>query len=388
MNENNVELLAPAGNIEKAKAAIDFGANAIYLGAKKYSLRARASNFGQDEIKEIVEYAKQRNVKVYVAANIICHNGDMHDAKKYFQMLKECGVDSLIIADPFLIEVANGIGMEIHISTQQSITNSKAAQFWASHGATRVVTAREVTGQELQKMIKNYPDVEYEYFIHGAVCIAYSGRCTMSNHFSNRDSNRGGCAQSCRWMYNADGPYERFTMSAKDSSLHNEIWDLMKNGVKSFKIEGRMKSLHYVATVVSAYRKIINSIGDEMAVKESEKELLKAANRETDTNFYHSVPGHETQFYGEINDKQPMQDFIFITDGTYDDEMLEVTVKNNFKIGQSIELFGPQIKNSIDTVTEIRDSDMKSVVVANKPMSKMFIKIKTKIKGNAIGRKL
>ena len=181
-NQNIPELLSPAGNLEKGKVAIDFGADAVFIGGKWFSLRAKASNFGKSEISEIVKYAKSKDKVIYVAANIFCHNIDLRGAERYLQFLKDTGVSAIIVADPYLIEIAKKIDLEIHISTQQSITNSAAARFWFRNGAPRVVTAREVTGQELKTMIAKTPHIDYEYFIHGAVCIAYSGRCTMSNH--------------------------------------------------------------------------------------------------------------------------------------------------------------------------------------------------------------
>lgn len=391
MSMHRPELLAPAGDIEKAKVAIDFGADAIFLGGKAYSLRARASNFGREELEEVVAYAHQRNAKVYVATNIICHNQDTHDAAEYLKMLKEVGVDAVIAADPFIIDLAVKIGIETHISTQQSITNSKAAKFWNSVGANRVVTAREVTGDELKAMIKATPEIEYEYFIHGAVCIAYSGRCTMSNHFSYRDSNRGGCAQSCRWMYDVEGDYEKFTMSAKDSALYKEVADLTEMGVHSFKIEGRMKSLHYVGTVVSAYRQAIDNVLENNELDESvlRHEIEKAANRDVDTNFFYGTPDSKTQFYGDINAAQPKQDFIFtVLSGTNDKGLTKILVRNNFTVGTNVELFGPGFKTFETRIEKIIDEDGKEIEVANKPMSVVEIQLEKQVGDKAMGRRL
>lgn len=385
------ELLAPAGDIEKAKVAIDFGADAIFLGGKSYSLRARASNFGREELEEVVKYAHDRNAKVYVATNIICHNADTFDAAEYLKMLKEVGIDAVIAADPFLIDLAIQIGIETHISTQQSITNSKAAKFWNTVGANRVVTAREVTGDELEAMIKATPEIEYEYFIHGAVCIAYSGRCTMSNHFSYRDSNRGGCAQSCRWMYDVEGDYQKFTMSAKDSALYKEIKDLTNMGVHSFKIEGRMKSLHYVGTVVSAYRQAIDRVLENEDINEEtlKHEIEKAANRDVDTNFFYGTPDSKTQFYGDINAAQPKQDFIFtVIKGSDENGFVEILVRNNFTVGTNVELFGPGFETFTTKIEQIIDENGKVIEVANKPMSIVKIKMDTIVKDKAMGRRI
>lgn len=394
--KNQPELLSPAGNLEKAKIAIDFGADAVFIGGKWFSLRARASNFGKKEIIEIVNYAKLKNKKIYVAANIFCHNINLHGAKRYFQFLKDTGVDAIIVADPFLMEIAKEINLEIHISTQQSITNSAAARFWFKNGSPRVVTAREVTGQELREMISKTPYIEYEYFIHGAVCIAYSGRCTMSNHFTNRDSNRGGCAHSCRWMYNTKGNTPScgsgavdFTMSAKDSALISDLTDLIDMGVKSFKIEGRMKSLHYVATITTAYRKAIDSIiyTGSYNKKDAYEEISKAVNRDVDSNFFYGTPGPKTQFYGNLNLKTPNQNFLLTVDDIKDNQLILATVRNKFYKTDKIEFFGSDFDNVICNILELYDQNMNKIDFANKPMSQVYLKIDQKITSNAMARR-
>ncbi len=396
-NQNIPELLSPAGNLEKGKVAIDFGADAVFIGGKWFSLRARASNFGKSEISEIVKYAKSKDKVIYVAANIFCHNIDLRGAERYLQFLKDTGVSAIIVADPYLMEIAKKIDLEIHISTQQSITNSAAARFWFRNGAPRVVTAREVTGQELKTMIAKTPHIDYEYFIHGAVCIAYSGRCTMSNHFTNRDSNRGGCAHSCRWMYNVkegngascQSKKEDFTMSAKDASLAEDLIDLIKMGVKSFKIEGRMKSLHYVATITASYRKAIDAIlyTGNYNKKEAYEEISKAVNREVDSNFFHGTPGPKTQFYGDLNKKTPSQNFLLTVDDITANNLILATVRNKFYKSEKIEFFGPDFENVICDVLELYDDKMEPIEFANKPMHQIYLKINKKISSKAMGRR-
>ncbi|WP_374719687.1 peptidase U32 family protein, partial [Parageobacillus toebii] len=261
------ELLAPAGNLEKLKIAVHYGADAVFIGGQEYSLRANADNFTLEEIAEGVRFANQYGAKVYVTANIYAHNENIPGLEEYLQALEQAGVHGIIVADPLIIETARRVApkLEVHLSTQQSIANWKAVQFWKEEGLERVVLARETTAAEIRE-IKEKVDIEIEAFIHGAMCSAYSGRCVLRNHMTARDSNRGGCCQSCRWdydLYQLEGDKEiplfdendaPFAMSAKDLNLIRAIPTMIELGVDSLKIEGRMKSIHYVATVVSVYR--------------------------------------------------------------------------------------------------------------------------------------
>ncbi|MGL4383357.1 MAG: peptidase U32 family protein, partial [Bacilli bacterium] len=264
------ELLAPAGNLEKLKIAIRYGADAVFVGGKKFSLRASAANFDINDIEEGVKFAQSYNAKVYVVVNIIFHNKDLDGLKEYLIDLERIGVVGIICADLIVIDYLKKYAprLEIHISTQQSITNEAAVAFYENLQVDRVVLGREVSYEEL-KLIKANTKIELEYFVHGAMCVAYSGRCMMSNYYSNRDSNRGGCSQSCRWNYqllqeqedsviNLTNPNTPFTMSSKDLALIEDIPKLIDLEIASFKIEGRMKSIYYLATIVSTYRKLID----------------------------------------------------------------------------------------------------------------------------------
>src|SRR5690625_1881712 len=290
------EILAPAGTLEKLKTAIRYGADAVYIGGNAYGLRNRAGNFSYDEMRQGVAFAKEHDACVYVAANMVTHEGDADGAGDFFRTLRDIGIRAVIVSDPALIEICamEAPGLPIHLSNQASATNYETLNFWHEEGLERVVLAREVGMEEIRE-IRQKTDVEIEAFIHGAMCISYSGRCTLSNHMSNRDANRGGCSQSCRWKYDlfemplpgehksvlTGEPVEDFSMSAVDMSMIRHIPDLVENGVDSLKIEGRMKSIHYVSTVSNVYRQAIDAYCNDPEnyefKKEWEDELWKVA---------------------------------------------------------------------------------------------------------------
>jgi putative protease len=282
---SKIELLAPAGDLYRGKIALDFGADAIYLGGQAYSLRARASNFGMGEIKQIAEYAHKLNKKIYLVVNVLNQNGMLGGFSDYLKQIKQYSPDAFIVSDPFIINEIRKIDKktEIHVSTQQSVSNSKAALFFERNQCQRIILSREVSYSELVDLIKNVDKkIEIETFIHGAVCIACSGRCALSNNFCLRDANIGGCAQSCRWemkLFDEKNKVysNKFTMSAKDMCLITKVNDLIKADVSSLKIEGRMKTEHYIATVVNAYRKVIDGSNKKMFIND----IKNAANRET-----------------------------------------------------------------------------------------------------------
>lgn len=379
------ELLAPAGNLEKLKIAVMYGADAVFIGGQEYSLRSNADNFTLEEIKEGVSFAKKYNAKVYVTTNIIAHNENIPGLENYLRGLEDAGVSGIIVADPLIIETAKKVapGLERHLSTQQSLSNWRAAQYWKEEGLERVVLARETTAAEI-KEIKEKVDIEVEIFVHGALCIAYSGRCVLSNHMTARDSNRGGCCQSCRWNYDLyrqeagqeiplfsdnDSP---FAMSSKDLNLLKYVPQLIEMGIDSFKIEGRMKSIHYVATVVSVYRKVIDAYcadPDHFEFKDEWlQELAKCANRDTDYGFYKGLPGYQQQLFNESRQK-PSHDFAgMVLD--YDEETKMVTVqqRNFFKIGDQVEFFGPNIDNFTMTVKNLYDEEGNMLDAARHPL--------------------
>ena len=301
------ELLAPAGDLEKLKVAILYGANAVFIGGLKFSLRSRASNFTIEDIKEGCDFAHKHNAKIHVTCNIVMHNNDTEGILKYLKELEACGVDCIIASSLYILKlVKENTKMEAHVSTQCSTSNAEAIKFYEKYNVNRVVLSRELSLDEIEDVRKN-TKLDIEAFIHGGMCVSYSGRCMLSNNMTNRDANRGGCAHSCRWcydlindgkIYNPEGDY--FAMSSKDLCAITAIPRLMDIGVNSFKIEGRMKSLHYIATVVNAYRNIIDEYESTGTVKDFDKyinAISKAENRLTATGFLFHEPTIEEQLY-------------------------------------------------------------------------------------------
>ncbi|MFD0698872.1 U32 family peptidase [Paenibacillus sp. GCM10027628] len=392
------ELLAPAGNLEKLKFAIHYGADAVYIGGQKYGLRSNADNFTLDEMREGVEFAKQYGAKVFVATNIYAHNEDIDGLEDYLRGLQEVGISAIIAADPIIMLTARRVApeLEVHLSTQQSTMNWQTVKFWKEQGIERVVLAREVSMKEIDE-IKRHVEVEIEAFIHGAMCSSYSGRCVLSNHFTDRDSNRGGCSQSCRWKYDLfakDQPLssplatdlplfgeddDAFTMGSKDLSMIEHIPEMIESGVDSFKIEGRMKSIHYVATVVNAYRQAIDAYFADPEHYELnplwQDEIFKAANRPLNTGFFYEAPGHEDHIF-EPEDKVVGFDFVGLV-MEYNEEtgMAVIQQRNHFKPGQEVEFFGPKGTHFKQKVGAIWNEEGLELDAARHPLQ--LIRIKT-----------
>ncbi len=395
------ELLAPAGNLEKLKIAILYGADAVFVGGKEFSLRSQASNFTLEDIKEGVEFARKHNAHIHVTCNIILHQDNIEGIEDYLRKLDEIGVSAIIVADPYILTLAKklNLSLEVHVSTQLSSLNLKAVEFYHSMGMDRVVLGREVTFEDLKEIMTHTP-IDIEYFIHGAMCIAYSGRCMLSNYFSRRDANRGGCSQSCRWYYdlyendsliNEEGEIP-FSMSSKDMSLVHHIGELIELGVDSFKIEGRMKSLHYIATVVSTYRKLIDAycenpdafINDDFYYNE----LLKSANRALCHGFFYENPTSNEQLFN-LRDEHPTQEFVMrVLD--YDEKtgMACIEQRNYFKVGDKIEIFSPSHENIYFEVQHIYNEDKEEIEIANHPMEILYVPINKKVETNDLGRKV
>jgi len=384
------ELLAPAGNLEKLKFAIRYGADAVYIGGQRYGLRSNADNFSFDEMREGVAFARQHGAKVFVATNIYAHNEDLPGLHDYLSELDRIGIDAIIVADPAIIETAKRAApnVELHLSTQQSTLNWQAVRFWKDEGVSRVVLAREASMREIEE-IKEHVDIEIEVFIHGAMCSSYSGRCVLSNHFTDRDSNRGGCCQSCRWKYDlfvseedlmtesysarltADGE-DPFTMSSKDMCMIEHIPALIRSGVDSFKIEGRMKSIHYVATVVNAYRQAIDAYMRDPFAYELKQEWLeeigKAANRPVSTGFFFEEPDHDDHIYTP-EDKPQAYDFAgLVMDYDAASGMAVIEQRNHFKPGQEVEFIGPDGTHFKQIVGDIYDTDGRPLDAARHPL--------------------
>lgn len=381
------EVLAPAGTLEKLKTAIHYGADAVYIGGNAYGLRSRAGNFSYEEMAEGVAFANEHQAKVYVAANMVTHEGDAKGAGEFFQKLRDIGISAVIVSDPALIETCatEAPGLPIHLSTQASATNYETLEFWKEEGLERVVLAREVSMAEVAEIRKN-TSIEIEAFIHGAMCISYSGRCTLSNHMSFRDANRGGCSQSCRWKYELyDMPFgterntftkqgveEPFSMSAVDMSMIEHIPDLVENGVDSLKIEGRMKSIHYVSTVSNVYRAAIDSyVADPenyVCKQEWIDELWKVAQRELATGFYYQKPSEEEQLFGPRR-KIPVYQFVGEV-MAYDEETKIATIRqrNHFRVGDEVEFYGPGFHHFHQEVEVMWDEEGGTIDRAPNPM--------------------
>mgnify|MGYP005845999833 CR=1 FL=1 len=388
------ELLAPAGNLEKLKIAVHYGADAVYIGGREYGLRSNADNFSQDEMAEGVKFANKYGAKIYVTTNIYAHNENMDGLEDYLQGLQNAGITGIIVADPLIIETCRRVApkLEVHLSTQQSLSNWKAVQFWKEEGLERVVLARETSAEEMREM-KEKVDIEIETFIHGAMCISYSGRCTLSNHMTARDSNRGGCCQSCRWDYDLlkidetdeqefplyDETSSPFAMSPKDLKLVESIPKMIEIGIDSLKIEGRMKSIHYVATVVSVYRKVIDSYcadpGNFVIQKEWLDELAKCANRDTAPAFFEGIPGYKEQLYGN-HSKKTSFDFIgLVLDYDRTTNIVTLQQRNHFRPGNKVEFFGPEIENFTQTIEKIWDEEGLELDAARHPLQIIKFKV-------------
>ena len=380
------ELLAPAGDLEKLKIAVLYGANAVFVGSKDFSLRSRASNFTIEDLYEGAKFCHEHGAKLYVTTNIVPHNSDLIGLIDYLEDIENAGVDAIICSSYAVMYIAKRYtNLEIHISTQQSITNSLAVKFYEDYGASRVVLARELSIKEIEEIKKN-TSLELEVFIHGGMCSSYSGRCMLSNHMTNRDANRGGCAHSCRWNYdlfmgdmriNDD---ERFQFSSKDLMAVNQIEKLFMCA-DSFKIEGRMKSLHYIATVVKVYRMIIDEFyetGKILDLEYYKKEIQKAENRLFSHGFLEGMTTVNEQLYN-MRSENPQQDFVGIV-VDYDDETntAVIEVRNHFKPYSTLEAFGPQLRSTKFNITTIINSDGVEVDAARHP--KEIVKVSCPLK--------
>ena len=401
------EVLAPAGTLEKLKTAIHYGADAVYIGGNAYGLRSRAGNFSYEEMAEGVAFAKEHDAKVYVAANMVTHEGNQEGAGEFFRELRDVGISAVIVSDPTLIEICatEAPGLPIHLSTQASATNFETLEFWKEEGLERVVLAREVSMEEVAE-IRRHTDVEIEAFIHGAMCISYSGRCTLSNHMSMRDANRGGCSQSCRWKYDLfDMPFagerdslvakgkvpEEFSMSAVDMSMIEHIPELIENGVDSFKIEGRMKSIHYVSTVSNVYKAAVDSYMEDpenyVCKQEWIDELWKVAQRELATGFYYKTPTEEEQLFGPRR-KIPVYKFVGEV-LAYDEETGVATIRqrNHFSVGDEIEFYGPGFNHFSQSVKVMYNEEGESIDRAPNPMMILTMPVEQPVKPGDMIRK-
>lgn len=377
-----VELLAPAGNLERLKFAFLYGADAVYVGGINYSMRSLAKNFTNEELKTAVLYAHSLNKKLYVTVNIVFHEYDDNNLVSYLKYLSEINVDAIIISDVFIIDLVkeHNINLELHLSTQASILNSESAKFYKDLRIKRIVLARESSKNDIQA-IKDATDMDLEAFIHGSMCVSFSGRCVMSNYATLRDSNRGACAQVCRWVFDYTKSNNKvidipFSMSPKDLNMVPFIEDMINVGVNSFKIEGRMRSIYYVATVILIYRRLIDKILNNTLTdkyKEYSLNILnRVANRESTPQFYDKLPGSDEQYYlgrQELSN----QDFLGLVIDV-DDDFVVVEERNYFEVGDIVQFFGPNIKTFDYQIKVIYDENMKEIKMANH--AQMIVKLK------------
>lgn len=369
------ELLIPAGSLEVLKTAVIYGADAVYIGGEAFGLRAKAKNFSLPEIREGVAFAHSRGVKVYITANILAHDEDLPAVEAYFGELKDVGMDALIIADPGVFSIARRVlpDVDIHISTQANNTNYGTFRFWWDLGAKRVVCARELTLEEIRKIRQSIPEeMEIECFVHGAMCISYSGRCLLSNYLAGRDANQGACTHPCRWKYavveeTRPGEYmpvfenERgtFLFNSRDLCMIEHVPELLEAGIDSFKVEGRMKNALYVATVARTYRRAIDSCKRSVEQYQAEmeqyrEEIRKCTCREYTTGFYFGRPGSEAQIYGEST---YLKNYTYLGTVEEIDEKgrCRLEQKNKFSVGEKIEIMKPDGKDLTVTVRGIWD---------------------------------
>lgn len=389
-----VELLAPAGNLEKLKFAFLYGADACYIGGRNYSLRANAKNFSIEEIQEAVKYAHNLNKKVYVTVNIVFHNEDIKGIKEYLIALSEAKVDAIIVSDPLIIDIINdnNINLKVHISTQASTLNYEAVSFWKSQGVERVVLAREMSKNEIKEIIDK-TGMEIETFVHGAMCSSYSGRCVLSNYFTKRDANRGGCAQICRWEFplydknnNKIESKTKFTASSKDLMMLTKVKEMIEIGIVSLKVEGRMRSNYYVATVINTYRNLIDDYYENKLTEEKveyyQKILDRVANREATVQFWDKLPTVNEQYYLGRNEVSN-QDFLGIVKD-YDEttSMVTITERNYFQTGDEVEIFGPNIKPFSFKMPDIYNEDGEKVNIGRHPEEILKFKLDKKVYPN------
>ncbi len=368
---DRIELLSPAGDLERLKVTLTYGADAVYIGGQKYSLRANATNFSIEEIKEGCDFAHKLNKKVYLTLNIVFHNEDMDGVEEYIKEVVDAGIDAFIVSDPFIIShiKTNYPQVEVHLSTQNSTSNYKSVEYFKDEGIDRVVLARELSKDEIKEIIDK-TGVDIEVFIHGAMCTCFSGRCALSNYVTNRDANRGGCAQVCRFAFEADEE-KKFTMATKDINMARHIGEMIDIGIKSLKVEGRMRSLYYLATVIGTYREIIDSYYDNTLTEEKlellEYRLSRVANREVSTHYFNKEADETDQYYTgrqEISN----QDYLgLITGYDHENKCIILVERNYFKPTDEIEIFTPSMEVYEYTVDEIFDEDMNQLEVARHP---------------------
>lgn len=376
-----IELLSPAGDLERLKVTLLYGADAVYIGGQSYSLRANANNFSIDEIREGCSFAHKLGKKVHLTLNIVFHNEDMAEVEKFIKDVVDAGIDAFIVSDPFIIShiKKNYPNVQVHLSTQNSTSNYKAIEFFEKEGIDRVVLARELGKKEISEIIDKV-NCDIEVFIHGAMCTCFSGRCALSNYVTNRDANRGGCAQVCRFSFDTNESKE-FTMALKDMNMAEYIGDLIDIGVTSLKVEGRMRSLYYLATVIGTYREIIDRYYDKTltprVMSVLQERLDRVANRETSTHYFMKEADYTDQYYtgrSEVSNQDYLGQVI-----EYKDGLVKFYERNYFELGDLVELFTPSGEHISFVVDELFDCDKNVVDVARHPDDIYYLRLDTDI---------
>ncbi|MDO4269097.1 MAG: U32 family peptidase [Eubacteriales bacterium] len=401
------ELLIPAGSLDVLKTAVVYGADAVYIGGEAFGLRAKAKNFTNQEISEGIAFAHERGVKVYITANILAHNEDLPGVEAYFEELRTIGPDALIISDPGVFSIARRVlpDMEIHISTQANNTNYGTYLFWHQLGAKRVVSARELSLKELKEIRQRIPeDMEIESFVHGAMCISYSGRCLLSNFLTGRDANQGACTHPCRWKYalmeeTRPGQYmpvyenERGTyiFNSRDLCMIEHIPELLEAGIDSFKIEGRMKTALYVATVARTYRKAIDDCRESLELYREKlpwyrEEIAKCTYREFTTGFYFGKPDENSQIY-DNNTYVKNYTYLGTVLDVWPDGLCRIEQKNKFSVGETIEVMKPDGRNVEAAVRGIFDENGMPQESAPHPKQILYVDLGTELEPYDILRK-
>ena len=407
MTDRKVELLVPAGSLEVLKVAVDYGADAVYIGGQAYGLRAKADNFSIDEMKEAAAYAHAKNAKVYVTANIFAHNYDIDGMKAYFEQLKDTGVDAVLVSDPGIFTLAKETmpDMELHISTQANNTNYLTYNFWYKLGAKRVVTARELSLAEIRQIRDHIPDdMEIESFMHGAMCISYSGRCLLSSYFTGRDANRGACTHPCRWKYHIveetrPGEYMpvneddrgTYIFNSKDLCMVEHIPEMIDAGIDSFKIEGRMKTALYVATVARTYRKAIDDYMESPELYRSnmeyyKSEIAKCTYRQFTTGFYFGKTDSDSQIY---DNNTYIKNYTYIGNVRLvtEDGLAVFEQKNKFSVGEMIEAMDFDGTNISCRVEEIYNDKMEKMESAPHPKMQLYVRLDRPVSAGMILRR-
>ena len=383
------ELLAPAGDFEKMKFAYLYGADAIYCGGQNFSLRANAKNFSLEELKEATEYAHSLNKKIYVTVNIVFHDDDLNGLEDYLKYLDSIHIDGIIASDITVIKTCQELNLNLSVclATQASTLNSRAVRFWQKLGVTRVVLAREASREDLINIAKT--GIEIETFIHGAMCTSFSGKCVLSNYMTNRDSNRGGCAQVCRWEFDTDNGVN-LSIMPKDLNMVPFIKEQIDLGVASFKIEGRMRSIYYVSTVLLAYRRMIDAALNGTLTLEKENYYLKVlnrcANRESTPQFFDKLPGENEQYWNGRTEVSN-QDFLgLVLDYDESTKMATLEVRNYFESGYETEFFGPNHETFSYIVNTIYDDNNEKINVCNHPKSIVKLPVDARLEKNDMMR--